>query len=81
MDSFFYGSSSADLSNKLYPFTCSKLSKYVNFKECSFGDDPSKKSTARVVLESEASIKKSLTFEASFYGYYDEEKKQKIHFK
>lgn len=44
-------------------------------------DDPSKKTTARVILENEASIKKSVTFEASFYGSEDYDKKIKVHFK
>ncbi len=51
MNSFFYGSKSFSYDNRLYPFVCAKLNKNINFYECSFTDDPSKKTTARVVLE------------------------------
>jgi hypothetical protein len=71
MNSFFYGSKGFNLDNRLYPFICSKLNKNISYSECSFVDDPTKKTTARVVLENEANIKKSLTFEASFYGFED----------
>ena len=62
MNSFFYGSRPCNHEARLYSFICSKLNKHISFSESSFVDDPSKKSTARVVLETEASIKKSLTF-------------------
>lgn len=51
MNSFFYGSSSANLENRIYPFICSKLNKNISFEDCSFNNDPSKRTTARVVLE------------------------------
>ena len=69
MNSFFYGSSAVTSENRFYPFICSKLSRYISYDDCSFYDDPSKKTTARVVLETELSLKKSLTFEVSFYGW------------
>jgi hypothetical protein len=52
MNSFFYGSKSSGRESKLYPFVCSKLNKFISYAESSFNDDPSKKTTARVVLES-----------------------------
>jgi hypothetical protein len=51
MNSFFYGSKSTERDTKLYPFVCSKLNKFISYSESSFTDDPSKKTTARVVLE------------------------------
>jgi len=62
MNSFFYGSAASGLANRLYPFICSKLNKFISFEESSFNDDPTKKTTARVALENDAGIKKSLTF-------------------
>lgn len=50
MNSFFYGSKSATKEKKIYPFVCSKLNKFISYNESSFSDDPSKKTTARVVL-------------------------------
>lgn len=52
MNSFFYGSGSGTLENRMYPFVCSKLNKFISFEDSSFNDDPSKRTTARVVLES-----------------------------
>lgn len=81
MNSFFYGSKPTSMDARLYPFICSKLNKHISFKDCSFVDDPSKKTTGRVVLETEGGIKRSLTFEASFYGYEEDTKKTRVHFK
>ena len=74
MNSFFYGSKSAERDSKLYPFACSKLNKFISYNESSFSDDPSKKTTARVVLEHDVGVPHSLTFEASFYGWVDPNK-------
>ena len=62
MNSFFYGSKTSNKENKLYPFICSKLNKHISYSESAFTDDPSKKSTARVILETEFFIPLSLTF-------------------
>lgn len=51
MNSFFYGSSDSTKSNKLYPFVCSKLNKFISYKDSSFSDDPTKLSTARVSVQ------------------------------
>ena len=51
MNSFFYGSGEANKENKFYPFVCSKLNKFINYSESSFGDDASKQSTGRVVIQ------------------------------
>lgn len=80
MNSFFYGSRVFNEENRFYPFVCSKLSKFISYNDSTFCDDPSKKTTARVVLENELAIKKSLTFEVSFYGWEDEMKKTNHHF-
>ena len=32
MNSFFYGSKAMDKSNKLYPFICSKLNKFISYQ-------------------------------------------------
>jgi len=50
MNSFFYGSNRADKANKVFPFVCSKLNKFISYNESTFNDDPSKKTTARVML-------------------------------
>lgn len=51
MNSFFYGSNDFTKENKLYPFVCSKLNKFINYGDSSFSDDPSKSSTARVAIQ------------------------------
>jgi hypothetical protein len=50
MNSFFYGSKMTERENKLLPFVCSKLNKFISYTDSSFTDDPSKKTTARVIL-------------------------------
>ena len=62
MNSFFYGSKASSRESKLYSFVCSKLNKFISCTESSFTDDPSKKTTARVILETELQIPHSLTF-------------------
>lgn len=71
MNSFFYGSKATEKDNKLLPFVCSKLNKFISYADSSFSDDPSKKTTARVVLENQLGILHSLTFQVSFYGWTD----------
>ena len=71
MNSFFYGSKATNPTKKMYPFICSRLNKHIRYDQSSFADDPSKKTTARVVIESELNIPLSLTFETSFYGWVD----------
>ena len=72
MNSFFYGSKAVEKDKKLYPFICSKLNKFISYYQSSFSDDPSKKTTARVILENQANIPRSLTFQVSFYGWVDQ---------
>ncbi len=62
MNSFFYGASDFTKANKLYPFVCSKLSKFISYNDSSFYDDASKASTARVVVQKELGLTNSLTF-------------------
>ena len=81
MNSFFYGNKSANGENKFYPFACSKLSKFISYEDCAFCDDPSKKNTGRVVVQTDLNLKNSLTFECSFYGWEDKTKKVRHHFK
>lgn len=50
MNSFFYASKPSNPNKKQYPFLCSRLNKHINYQQCSFADDPSKKTTARVVV-------------------------------
>lgn len=50
MNSFFYGSKMLSKENRLFPFICSKMNKYISYGESAFTDDPSKKTTARVIL-------------------------------
>ena len=51
MNSFFYGHKDNTIENKFYPFVCSKLNKFISYKDSSFGDDHTKATTARVVLQ------------------------------
>lgn len=68
MNSFFYGGQSDGGTLHLFPFICSRLNKYINKDDCSYGIDPGKKSTARAVVQNELGVKKSYTFEVSFFG-------------
>jgi hypothetical protein len=81
MNSFFYGSKEINRANKMYPFVCSKLNKFISYSDSAFTDDPSKMSTGRVVVQKELNLVNSLTFEISFFGWVDPIKKTKNHFK
>lgn len=71
MNSFFYGGESEDGQLHLFPFVCSKLNRYISKDECSYGIDPGKKSTARAIVQNEMGVRKSYTFEVSFFGHTD----------
>ncbi|CAD8161043.1 unnamed protein product [Paramecium octaurelia] len=67
-NSFFYANSGAD-SLKLFPLICSKISKMVNLKDCSFSIHESKKKTARAALQEEVKSGYIYTLESSFHAY------------
>lgn len=68
MNSFFYGGQSSSEMLQLFPFICSRLNKDINKDDCSYGIDPGKRSTARAIVQNELQVKRSYTFEASFFG-------------
>lgn len=68
MNSFFYGNQLDREEHKLFPFVCSRLNRDISFEDCSYWQDQSKRSTARVVSQMDLGIRKCYTFETSFYG-------------
>lgn len=52
---------------KTFPFLVNQINKSVTTKDCKFGLEKEKESTARIVLFKELNIINSYTLEASFY--------------
>ena len=59
---------------RLIPKFLSENTEMFRYHSCRFKNEPSKSSTARIVLWRELDINNCFTFEASFHGYFDHDK-------
>ena len=80
MNSFFYGNPCPENPEhvRVFPYVCSKLNSAIEFQECTFASEESKRKAARVYLSYLYKQLHVYTFESSFYGYFSEGKKHEF---